>query len=674
MTDTILFKKGRDIDGRYRLNEVLARGGFGVVWSARHLRTGQHVAIKVLDADRAALRDDAVDRFLREATITASLRHPNTVRLFDVGGGEEGGPLYLVMERLYGPTLEQVLESLNRAKMAMSEMAAIDLALQVLGSLSEAHEAGLVHRDLKPSNLMLNEVPGDVPVVKVLDFGCIYIQGSELTKAGNVYGTPGYMSPEQIVGDPVDRRTDLYALGVILYHCITGRGPFVAAQSMALMYQFTSKDPPDPRDVCDREISAPLAKVLLKSLARKQADRYQDAAEMRKALRAVRTASRAAGHSTRKSGRKTMISGSYSPDPGETLASLVRVTDENRLPHDRWARVPTESEPSQIGGDGGVTTAYNIDDDELAAVLDVRASRARAVMSGDVTESSPSEVASPLIENTTDREGTESRANAASDLTPEDFKESEIAYTDVYRPDFHAAHASGESAEVTSGGDAASVRTETPTTIDQSSAELRAAAATTPAQPTAAIDPTAFATTPNPIGISATPSARRADRRASSSHVAAAPIVEPTSGNGVRWVAAAAVILVLAAAGAYVAGANSGNPSSLPVAGVANGAPPPPATPPNAVAAPTPTDSAKPGAKQVADKPAEPVAQADAGSAAPPAAPSKPTAKPATRKVAPKRATRRAARRPARSKPAESKPTPTPPPAAPILKPKIFDD
>ena len=205
---------GDVIERRYKLERQLARGGFGVVWSARHLRTNQQVAIKLLDGDRAALRPGSVDRFLREARITAALRHPNTVRVFDVGGDDASrdDPLYLVMEHLRGSTLEDVLFALSTRDIAMSEAAAIDIAMPVLGSLAEAHAAGLVHRDLKPGNIMLSEVVGASPVVKVLDFGCIYMRGSQLTVDGNVFGTPGYMSPEQIRGEPVDARSDLFAL------------------------------------------------------------------------------------------------------------------------------------------------------------------------------------------------------------------------------------------------------------------------------------------------------------------------------------------------------------------------------------------------------------------------------------------------------------------------------
>lgn len=346
---------GRTIGGSYRLDEILARGGFGVVWGAQHVRTGQQLAVKVLDAQRAALRAGAVDRFMREAQITAALRHPNTIRVFDVGGdGTPDAPFFLVMERLYGPTLEQVLRALNARNLTMSETTAIDLALPILGSLAEAHAAGLVHRDLKPGNIMLNEVVGDKPVVKVLDFGCSYVRGSELTIEGNVFGTPGYMSPEQIVGDPIDARTDLFALGLVLYRAITGRAPFIADENLALLFQYSTKDIPSPQVHADREISKPLVDAMLKSLARKRDDRFPDAARMRSALQNVRDAVRAAARKSR-GGRVTMVGGNNPDRHGDGLSALVRLVKEVEGGR-QWTKEPTESDVS--GVDQGLTAVF----------------------------------------------------------------------------------------------------------------------------------------------------------------------------------------------------------------------------------------------------------------------------------------------------------------------------
>jgi serine/threonine protein kinase len=368
---------GQDIGGSYRLEEVLARGGFGVVWSARHLRTGQALAVKVLDADRAALRPGSIERFMREAQTTAALRHPNTIRVFDVGGGTTPQePIYLAMERLYGPTLEQILQALHAREMTMSEVTAIDLAIPILNSLTEAHAAGLVHRDLKPSNIMLNEVPGAPPIVKVLDFGCTYVRGSQLTVDGNVFGTPGYMSPEQIVGDPVDARTDLYALGLILYRCITGRPPFIADQNLALMYQYTSQDVPDPQQYCDREISRPLVNALLKSVARNQSERFDNATQMSTALQKARDGVRASARRV-STGRNTMVGG-LTPSPEEIpktgLGALTRIVMEQQA-GPMWNRLRTESD---VSGHQSPQTA------EFAGEVDVRHHRTEKMSKAEI--------------------------------------------------------------------------------------------------------------------------------------------------------------------------------------------------------------------------------------------------------------------------------------------------
>lgn len=195
--DAFSYQDGDELAGRYRVGHALGRGGFGAVYTGEHLGTHQQVAIKMLSppSSEGEVAREHHERFLREARITARLAHPNTVRVFDVGEAADG-PLFLVMELLRGPTLEHVLSRLEEREQTMSELAAIHIALPVLGSLAEAHNAGLVHRDLKPANIMLRGVSGNEPVVKVLDFGCSRTIDSELTSDGIVLGTPGYMSPE----------------------------------------------------------------------------------------------------------------------------------------------------------------------------------------------------------------------------------------------------------------------------------------------------------------------------------------------------------------------------------------------------------------------------------------------------------------------------------------------
>ncbi len=371
-----VLQPGETIDGRYVLDEPIASGGFGTVWAARHHRTDQFVAIKVLHATRSTAQEGAVERFLREVKITSSLRHPNTVRVFDFGGGGDGDndpPLYLVMERLHGPNLEDVLRSLKVRRIVMSEAAAIDIALPVLGSLAEAHASGLVHRDLKPGNIILNEVSGNVPVVKVLDFGCSYVRGSTLTDEGAVFGTLGYMSPEQIRGAEVDGRSDLFALGLILYRAVTGEMPFDALNNVTLLYKYASQNVPDPRTFSSTQISDAFAETLMKSLALSAGDRFAGAAEMRTAFEKIRSKVRArpafADSELSSVVRRTEIASGGFTISGE-LGALVRVALEvQSMPSaadapDGIEAMVTESELYRISDQvDKPTRAYSVSDE-----------------------------------------------------------------------------------------------------------------------------------------------------------------------------------------------------------------------------------------------------------------------------------------------------------------------
>ncbi len=284
---TLQVRPGDVLAARYRIVKQLGRGGYGAVFAAEHTGTGQKMALKLLTVDPAQAGEDAQRRFFREAAITAQLRHPNTVRVHDFGQAENG-VLFMALELIDGPTLAQMLREYRDRGKAMPEVVAIDMAVAVLRSLGEAHTAQLVHRDLKPANIMYASVPGEEPVVKVLDFGIVRARDSSLTASGTALGTPEYMSPEQCSGEPMDGRSDLYSLGVILFECLTGRLPFVDENALRVMMMHVQSPPPDVRLFARTALSDGLADIIAKVLAKNPLERFVDAREMRAALEAQR--------------------------------------------------------------------------------------------------------------------------------------------------------------------------------------------------------------------------------------------------------------------------------------------------------------------------------------------------------------------------------------------------
>ena len=269
---------GEIIGGRYRVEKLLGRGGFGAVYLATHVTLQQQHVLKVLKSSLAG-DETQVKRFHQEARIACKLTHPNTVRVYDFGQTESGF-LYLAMELLQGRELGAVLVEEG----TLTPERTIRIAMGVLKSLDEAHQAGLVHRDLKPDNIFLCHIHGEDDFVKVIDFGIAkpidQSDDAALTRTGFTVGTPKYMSPEQVLNKGVDGRSDLYALGVILYQCLSGDLPIVAPSSVETMMAHVQQAPRPLAEVCTQPLPAGLEALVMRSLRKDPGQRFADAEDM----------------------------------------------------------------------------------------------------------------------------------------------------------------------------------------------------------------------------------------------------------------------------------------------------------------------------------------------------------------------------------------------------------
>jgi len=270
---------GTTLEGRYEIIERVGTGGMGTVYRAKQEPLGRHVALKILKKE-LNWDSDTVTRFHREAKAMSLLTHPNTVRVFDFGETEDK-TLFFAMELLEGELLTAKVDRQG----ALDPVDAIRITQQILRSLSEAHSKGIIHRDLKPDNIYLAEVEGsEASVVKVLDFGIAKVVEVERkidqleTQAGTVFGTPRYMSPEQAQGKKLDARSDLYSVGVLLYHMLTGSAPFIDDDAVVVMAKHIREKPVAPRIAApDRPIPGSLERVVMRMIEKDSAKRYKTA-------------------------------------------------------------------------------------------------------------------------------------------------------------------------------------------------------------------------------------------------------------------------------------------------------------------------------------------------------------------------------------------------------------
>jgi serine/threonine protein kinase len=310
----------------YRVLEMLGEGAMGMVYSAEDTHLGRRVAVKFLATETKDHHYRA--RFLREARAASMLSHPHIAAVYDYGETNDGQP-FIVMELVRGETLSDKLHA-----SALTIPRSLEIAEAIADALGEAHERGIVHRDIKPSNVILNERGK----VKVLDFGLAkQIHEEERTyqtspdartllatqtRSGVVVGTPLYLSPEQAMGTAVDGRSDLFALGALLYEMITGRPAFAGTSVIEIGAQVIHVNPPPPSSI-NPQVTAELDRITMKALKKKPEERYQTAEEMASDLRAARAAL---------ADDKSPVKRATSPSVQMRASALTTITDSLRRP------------------------------------------------------------------------------------------------------------------------------------------------------------------------------------------------------------------------------------------------------------------------------------------------------------------------------------------------------
>ncbi len=296
---------GQEIS-HYKVLEKLGEGGMGIVYKAQDLKLDRFVAIKFLPAHLLASAEGK-ERFLQEAKATAALNHPNILNVYEID--EQDGGMFFVMEYLEGQTLRSHISRL-KSSTGLPYTQAIEWATQIANGLQAAHQKNIVHRDIKPENIMVT----DNGRLKIMDFGIAKLKsGSGLTKTRTSLGTLSYMSPEQAQGMPADQRSDIWALGVVVYEMLTTDLPFKAEHEAALLYLIVNDDPPLTSSM-DKKIPRHVDPVIMKMLAKKPDHRYANMGEVMQALTNVKNEIEARGETTKMKGITVLPFGNMSPD------------------------------------------------------------------------------------------------------------------------------------------------------------------------------------------------------------------------------------------------------------------------------------------------------------------------------------------------------------------------
>ncbi len=338
-----------DIDhiGKYEIRRELGRGAMGVVYEAYDPLIKRVVALKTIRPDQLAGEDAAaiVARFRREAQAAGRLNHPNVVAIYDFG--EEGGVSYIAMEYVQGRELKACFEANERFRLDD----VVRIMTQILAALDYSHRQGVIHRDVKPANIFLL-ADG---TVKVADFGIAHIETSNLTQVGTVLGTPSYMSPEQILGLPVDGRSDLFSAGVVLYQFLTGERPFAGSSTTTM--QKVLKEDPLPPSTLNVQLLPVMDTVVRKALAKQADARYQTASQFSEAIRAA-----AATPGTATVSAAVATTGSAGAEPTIIAPSMAAAPKPSSTP----AAATTPAPPAAPAASGSRTPALAV---VAAAVL-----------------------------------------------------------------------------------------------------------------------------------------------------------------------------------------------------------------------------------------------------------------------------------------------------------------
>jgi eukaryotic-like serine/threonine-protein kinase len=319
--------------GKYEIRREIGRGAMGVVYEAYDPAIKRLVALKTIRADQLTGENPqaVIARFRREAQAAGRLNHPNIVSIYDFG--EDSGVWYIAMEFVQGRELKECFESNERFRLADI----VRIMSQILNALDYSHRQGVIHRDIKPANIFLL-TDGSV---KVADFGIAHIEASNLTQVGTVMGTPSYMSPEQIMGLPVDGRSDLFSAGVILYQFLTGERPF--AGSAATTMQKVLKEDPLPPSTLNVQLSPAMDAVVRKALAKRADERFQTAQEFADAVRAAAPAVIGPGAAASQAGRSdaTIVAASDA-----TVANVTLPGNRDEAPQPRVAATVSKTSQS----------------------------------------------------------------------------------------------------------------------------------------------------------------------------------------------------------------------------------------------------------------------------------------------------------------------------------------